>query len=433
MDLQTYQKIYSSGMYSYGQPSLYSNIYFNDNNADAFASVTAAAASIDMTSSMNQVIYDNLIHQTPPTLFLQQQQQQQQHERNSPSQNLQPEKNNGITTPITIGGMKMKESNNFQSSLSYETMTTITTVTTSRTTTTMSSMSMNNENKLNNYNDDYNDDIDEDDDMLNLNSSKDTSDSEKEMEYQTNSEPSSLENKQISVSSPSDSKLNPMKIAPHPPRGKCLIWACRVCNKRGKPSTQDRRKAATMRERRRLRKVNEAFELLKIRTCPNPNQRLPKVEILKNSIDYIDNLENIIKSSGLNVLVNLRSNLSKSLNNSINTTPSSVKPSSLPVKTDEAIGKHDPFNYLQYPISNFPNVSSNVEYEMVQFLNKNKLYFYNDMYSNNLTNKMNTSSSSSSSSVGEGQDRTQISNNCSTLNSLSHIVDSLKPEENELK
>uniref|UniRef100_A0A0K0D4Z6 Myoblast determination protein 1 homolog n=1 Tax=Angiostrongylus cantonensis TaxID=6313 RepID=A0A0K0D4Z6_ANGCA len=39
----------------------------------------------------------------------------------------------------------------------------------------------------------------------------------------------------------------------------------------------DRRKAATMRERRRLRKVNEAFEIVKQRTCPNPNQRLPKV------------------------------------------------------------------------------------------------------------------------------------------------------------
>ena len=49
----------------------------------------------------------------------------------------------------------------------------------------------------------------------------------------------------------------------------------------------DRRKAATMRERRRLRKVNEAFEKLKRRTCANPSQRLPKVEILRNAIDYI--------------------------------------------------------------------------------------------------------------------------------------------------
>ncbi|KIH44273.1 Helix-loop-helix DNA-binding domain protein, partial [Ancylostoma duodenale] len=42
------------------------------------------------------------------------------------------------------------------------------------------------------------------------------------------------------------------------------------------PRRMDRRKAATMRERRRLRKVNEAFEIVKQRTCPNPNQRLPK-------------------------------------------------------------------------------------------------------------------------------------------------------------
>ena len=49
----------------------------------------------------------------------------------------------------------------------------------------------------------------------------------------------------------------------------------------------DRRKAATMRERRRLRKGNEAFEKLKKRTCANSSQRLPKVEILRNAIDYI--------------------------------------------------------------------------------------------------------------------------------------------------
>ena len=49
-----------------------------------------------------------------------------------------------------------------------------------------------------------------------------------------------------------------------------------------------------MRERRRLRKVNEAFEMLKRRTCPNPNQRLPKVEILRNAIDYIESLEELL-------------------------------------------------------------------------------------------------------------------------------------------
>lgn len=76
---------------------------------------------------------------------------------------------------------------------------------------------------------------------------------------------------------------------------KCLTWACKVCKK--KTSTPDRRKQATMRERRRLRKVNEAFETLKKRTCPNPNQRLPKVEILRNAIEYIENLEDLLKSS----------------------------------------------------------------------------------------------------------------------------------------
>ena len=76
---------------------------------------------------------------------------------------------------------------------------------------------------------------------------------------------------------------------------KCLAWACKVCKK--KSSTPDRRKQATLRERRRLRKVNEAFETLKKRTCPNPNQRLPKVEILRNAIEYIENLEDLLKSS----------------------------------------------------------------------------------------------------------------------------------------
>uniref|UniRef100_A0AC35TL53 BHLH domain-containing protein n=1 Tax=Rhabditophanes sp. KR3021 TaxID=114890 RepID=A0AC35TL53_9BILA len=60
----------------------------------------------------------------------------------------------------------------------------------------------------------------------------------------------------------------------------------------------DRRKAATMRERRRLRKVNEAFDLVKKRTCPNPHQRLPKVEILRGAIEYINKLENMLQSQG---------------------------------------------------------------------------------------------------------------------------------------
>lgn len=53
-----------------------------------------------------------------------------------------------------------------------------------------------------------------------------------------------------------------------------------------------------MRERRRLRKVNEAFEVVKQRTCPNPNQRLPKVEILRSAIDYINNLERMLQQAG---------------------------------------------------------------------------------------------------------------------------------------
>uniref|UniRef100_A0A1B0DJX6 Uncharacterized protein n=1 Tax=Phlebotomus papatasi TaxID=29031 RepID=A0A1B0DJX6_PHLPP len=66
----------------------------------------------------------------------------------------------------------------------------------------------------------------------------------------------------------------------------CLAWACKACKK--KSVTVDRRKAATLRERRRLRKVNEAFELLKRRTSTNPNQRLPK---------YIESLEDLLQET----------------------------------------------------------------------------------------------------------------------------------------
>ncbi|XP_054726015.1 myogenic-determination protein isoform X1 [Anastrepha obliqua] len=75
----------------------------------------------------------------------------------------------------------------------------------------------------------------------------------------------------------------------------CLTWACKACKK--KNVAVDRRKAATLRERRRLRKVNEAFEVLKRRTSTNPNQRLPKVEILRNAIEYIESLEDLLQES----------------------------------------------------------------------------------------------------------------------------------------
>uniref|UniRef100_A0A336M158 CSON006240 protein n=1 Tax=Culicoides sonorensis TaxID=179676 RepID=A0A336M158_CULSO len=78
----------------------------------------------------------------------------------------------------------------------------------------------------------------------------------------------------------------------------CLAWACKACKR--KTVSVDRRKAATLRERRRLRKVNEAFEILKRRTSTNPNQRLPKVEILRNAIEYIISLEDLLQESPAN-------------------------------------------------------------------------------------------------------------------------------------
>lgn len=54
-------------------------------------------------------------------------------------------------------------------------------------------------------------------------------------------------------------------------------------------------------------KVNEAFEVLKRRTSTNPNQRLPKVEILRNAIEYIESLEDLLQVSASNV--NLKSHM----------------------------------------------------------------------------------------------------------------------------
>lgn len=79
----------------------------------------------------------------------------------------------------------------------------------------------------------------------------------------------------------------------HHQAGRCLLWACKACKR--KTTNADRRKAATMRERRRLSKVNEAFETLKRCTSANPNQRLPKVEILRNAIRYIESLQALLR------------------------------------------------------------------------------------------------------------------------------------------
>ena len=43
--------------------------------------------------------------------------------------------------------------------------------------------------------------------------------------------------------------------------------------------------------------MNEAFEMLRQQTTSPPNQRLPKVEILRNAICYIEALEKILNST----------------------------------------------------------------------------------------------------------------------------------------
>ncbi|CAB1353681.1 unnamed protein product [Coregonus sp. 'balchen'] len=92
-------------------------------------------------------------------------------------------------------------------------------------------------------------------------------------------------------------KTSPSGLSPHSEPhcpSQCLPWACKLCKR--KTVTMDRRKAATMREKRRLKKVNEAFEALKRSTLMNPNQRLPKVEILRSAIQYIERLQTLVSS-----------------------------------------------------------------------------------------------------------------------------------------
>ena len=51
-------------------------------------------------------------------------------------------------------------------------------------------------------------------------------------------------------------------------------------------------------------KVNEAFETLRQQTSTSSNQRLPKVEILRNAICYIEALESLLSSASSSEVVN---------------------------------------------------------------------------------------------------------------------------------
>ena len=81
----------------------------------------------------------------------------------------------------------------------------------------------------------------------------------------------------------------------------CLIWACKACKR--KTNIFDKRRAATDRERRRLTKVNAAFEVLKRRTCTNPEQRMPKVTILRSAIQYIERLQMMLHEAESSPLI----------------------------------------------------------------------------------------------------------------------------------
>uniref|UniRef100_A0A8C9W8M6 Myogenic factor 5 n=1 Tax=Scleropages formosus TaxID=113540 RepID=A0A8C9W8M6_SCLFO len=114
--------------------------------------------------------------------------------------------------------------------------------------------------------------------------------------YQGTNSPSSSRGDGAPFEKPCDSSGEERLLPPtgHRHAGRCLAWACRACKR--KPSTGDRRKAATERERQRLRKVNRAFEVLR-RCCSADlrRRRLPKVEILRNATRYIKSLRELLQ------------------------------------------------------------------------------------------------------------------------------------------
>lgn len=116
--------------------------------------------------------------------------------------------------------------------------------------------------------------------------------------YHGNDSPLSMGRDHVQSETGGDSSGEEHVLAPPGLRahceGQCLMWACKICKRKSAPT--DRRKAATLRERRRLNKINEAFEALKRKTVANPNQRLPKVEILRSAISYIESLQELLQS-----------------------------------------------------------------------------------------------------------------------------------------
>ncbi|XP_012942586.1 pancreas transcription factor 1 subunit alpha [Aplysia californica] len=68
----------------------------------------------------------------------------------------------------------------------------------------------------------------------------------------------------------------------------------------GVPKKHQQRKAANMRERRRMKSINDAFEHLRRRVPANTNadRRLSKVDTLRLAIRYISYLSELVKSCG---------------------------------------------------------------------------------------------------------------------------------------
>lgn len=88
--------------------------------------------------------------------------------------------------------------------------------------------------------------------------------------------------------------------------------------------------------------------MLKKRTCTNPNQRLPKVEILRSAIEYIENLEELLEFDG-------QSNQSTQFNrNSIGQSSILINGNSIHWQNDKLfIKNNDHHDFNQFYVSYF--------------------------------------------------------------------------------
>lgn len=96
--------------------------------------------------------------------------------------------------------------------------------------------------------------------------------------------------------------------------------------------------------------------MLKRRTCSNPNQRLPKVEILRSAIEYIESLEELLQQgASKNVMLQASSATFGRNVMPLQTLTSTTSPTTF-ANSSKASG----LDYLSLTFENFSSNSTNV-------------------------------------------------------------------------